>query len=71
MVTCSECGRAIPAERLEAVPGTTTCVEHSGTHRRIGYMVGTAAKGCAATLMVVPDDKEAIRQARRAFMRSR
>jgi len=71
MAYCSECGREIPVERLEAIPDAMTCVEHSGTHRRIGYMVGTAAKGCAATLMMVPDDKEAIRQARRAFMRSR
>ncbi|MFJ8063503.1 TraR/DksA C4-type zinc finger protein [Psychrobacillus sp. NPDC096426] len=26
---CSECGKEIPMERLEAVPTTTTCVEHA------------------------------------------
>lgn len=25
---CTECGKEIPLERLEAIPSTTTCVEH-------------------------------------------
>ncbi|MFJ5770611.1 TraR/DksA C4-type zinc finger protein [Psychrobacillus sp. NPDC093180] len=26
---CTECGKEIPMERLEAIPSTTTCVEHA------------------------------------------
>jgi RNA polymerase-binding transcription factor DksA len=28
--TCEICGREITAERLEAVPGTRTCIDHAG-----------------------------------------
>jgi len=28
--TCEICGRAIDPERLEAMPGTRTCIEHAG-----------------------------------------
>lgn len=68
---CEICGVEIPVERLEAIPGTTTCVAHSKVHRPIGFMVATASKGCAAALMMVPDNKEALRQAQRANQRSR
>jgi len=34
-------------------------------------MIGTASKGCAATLMMIPDDPEAQRLAKRAHLRSR
>ena len=30
--TCEVCGREIEPERLEAVPGTRTCIEHAGAH---------------------------------------
>jgi RNA polymerase-binding transcription factor DksA len=30
--TCEVCGKQIEAERLEAVPGTRTCIEHAGAH---------------------------------------
>ena len=30
--TCEVCGREIGAERLEARPGTRTCIEHAGAH---------------------------------------
>ncbi|HLJ09314.1 MAG TPA: TraR/DksA C4-type zinc finger protein [Acidimicrobiia bacterium] len=30
--TCEVCGRQIEAERLEAMPGTRTCIEHAGAH---------------------------------------
>jgi hypothetical protein len=68
---CEACGEPIPAERLEVLPGTTTCTSCSQTGKKTGYMVGTASKGCAATLMFIPDDPEAQRQARRAHLRSR
>jgi RNA polymerase-binding transcription factor DksA len=29
---CEVCGREIEPERLEAVPGTRTCIEHAGAH---------------------------------------
>lgn len=28
--TCEVCGKAIEPERLEALPGTRTCIEHAG-----------------------------------------
>ena len=30
--TCEVCGREIEPERLEAMPGTRTCIEHAGAH---------------------------------------
>ena len=30
--TCEVCGKQIEAERLEAMPGTRTCIEHAGAH---------------------------------------
>jgi RNA polymerase-binding transcription factor DksA len=29
---CEICGRPIEPERLEALPGTRTCIEHAGAH---------------------------------------
>lgn len=29
---CEVCGKQIEAERLEAMPGTRTCIEHAGAH---------------------------------------
>jgi RNA polymerase-binding transcription factor DksA len=29
---CEVCGKEIEPERLEAVPGTRTCIEHAGAH---------------------------------------
>jgi hypothetical protein len=71
MKKCQVCQQEIPVERLEVFPETETCARHSKASRQIGYMIGTAAKGCAAALMIVPNDAEAQRQAKRAFMRSR
>lgn len=72
MRDCENCGHPIPAERLEILPGTTTCTDCSQTVKQTGFMVGTAAKGCAATLMLIPqNDPEAMRLAKRAHLRSR
>lgn len=30
--TCEVCGKTIEPDRLEAVPGTRTCIEHAGAH---------------------------------------
>lgn len=32
--TCEECGRAIPDERLEAVPAARFCIEHQSAQER-------------------------------------
>jgi len=29
---CEVCGKQIEADRLEAMPGTRTCIEHAGAH---------------------------------------
>jgi len=68
---CQICDCPIPAARLEVLPETRTCTEHSTATRPIGFMIPTAAKGCAPVLMVVPGNKEAHRQAYRANKRHR
>ena len=72
---CSNCGASIPPARLEIVPDTEYCVrcaEKLGPKKRIGFMVSTASKGTAATLVAIdPDDAEAMRRAQRAHRRSR
>ena len=72
---CEVCGTRIPAKRLAAVPNTTYCVkcaEKYGPKPKVGFMVSTASKGTASTLVTVdPDDTEALRRARRAHRRQR
>lgn len=68
---CRFCNTPIPAGRLEVLPDTDTCVEHSTVKSPIGFMVPTASKGCAPVLMVVPQNREAERQARNANKRKR
>lgn len=68
---CKVCNREIPAERLEALPNTHTCTEHSGVQRTYGFMIPTASKGCAAELMIVPPGEENERLARNAHRRKR
>lgn len=38
MKYCSVCNQPIAEGRLKALPGATTCMEHSGTERVAGYM---------------------------------
>lgn len=68
---CRVCGGLIPEERLEAIPTTATCTEHSDVQAYRGYMIPTASKGCASVIHFVPPNKEAERLARRANRRSR
>lgn len=68
---CRTCGTEIPAERLEILPHTQTCTEHSEAQAYTGYMVPNASKGTALELQFVPNNKEAQRIARRAHRRSR
>lgn len=67
---CRVCGMPIPPGRLEAVPNTTTCVQHSSTKPYVGFMDYPHKTG-AQMVLVNPDDKEQLRLARRAFKRSR
>jgi hypothetical protein len=71
MRNCETCGQPIDPERLEILPHTTTCPKHSTVERPIGFMIANASKGTALSLEIVPDNKEALRQAVRANRRCR
>lgn len=69
---CEVCGKPIHPERLEALPDTTTCTEHSRAKRVLGFPVSEFSKGTAATVAFVnPEDKEQVRWAKRANGRRR
>lgn len=63
------CGADIPAIRLEILPDTTTCAACSTESARKAYMV--FSHKTAPDLVVVPDNPEAERIAKRAFQRAR
>lgn len=67
---CEKCGNEIPAERLEVLPNTTTCVGCSTVKAVIGFMVFDHKTG-GTPILVNPDDKETLRQAQRANRRAR
>ena len=66
---CSVCQQAIDPERLECLPDTTTCTEHSQARKVRGFDV--YGHKTAPTLMFIPDDPEAMRLAYNANARSR
>lgn len=68
---CRFCNCEIHPDRLEILPDTQTCTKHSTVTAPIGFMIPTAAKGCAPVLAIVPNNKEARRQAFRANKRHR
>jgi hypothetical protein len=72
---CQVCDTIIPLARLDAVPDTVYCVKCAakyGPKPKVGFMVSTASKGTASTLVTVdPDDEEALRRAQRAHRRER
>ena len=70
MTLCEVCHEPIPFERLSALPGTTTCVRHSGAIKRIGLM-DYGHKTAPSLVVLDPTNKEALRLARRVFNRSR
>lgn len=37
---CSECGKKINKERLQALPNTKTCVKCSKTEAKMGFITG-------------------------------
>ena len=58
-MTC-RCGAVIPPERLEAVPGTTTCVRCSST-KRVRGVVSWDAKDTSTLSVVRPEVFERVR----------
>lgn len=67
---CECCGFEIPAERLEVLPNTLTCVGCSTVKAKIGFMVFDHKTG-GTPIMIDPDDRETLRQAQRANRRAR
>lgn len=70
MSCCEVCGESIHPERLEVLPDTTTCAEHSRAVATQGFMVYPHKTG-GEVILISGDNKEALRQARRAYHRSR
>lgn len=67
---CHTCGKVIPAERLEALPDTLTCVDCSTVQKYKGFLVFGHKTG-GETVLINPSDKEALRQAKRFNRRAR
>jgi hypothetical protein len=68
--TCCVCGEKIPAARLEALPNTKTCVEHSTVKPYHGFQVFPHKTGSQCVL-VDPNNEESMRLASRAYHRER
>lgn len=66
---CEVCGGEIPPERLDALPDTTRCVVHSSAARTEGLL--DYGHKTAPSLVILPNDPEQKRIARRAFRRAR
>jgi len=67
---CDECGKHIPVGRLEAIPDTRYCVNHSKTAAYVGVM-SYGHKTAGEVAYVKGDDEEAVRLLWRAYRRSR
>jgi hypothetical protein len=70
VMLCKVCSIEIPAERLEILPHTTTCVKHSVEPKNKAFMVYGHKTG-GEVVVVNGSNKEAIRQAERAYARAR
>jgi len=67
---CRICSCNIPNERLEILPETDTCVEHSDVESYVGFMV--YQDKCTPEFVAInPKNKEALRLARAADERER
>ncbi len=67
---CEECGNPIPAERLEVLPDTTTCVGCSREKKYVGF--NSYSHKTAPELVVVDQEREEdLRRAERANRRGR
>lgn len=70
MKNCCKCKIEIPAERLEAIPDTTTCVNCSNVKKKVGFM-DFYHKTAPELVIVDSSDEESVRRARRVYNRSR
>ena len=70
MKKCKTCDNEIPQARIEALPNTDTCVEHSEETPYVGYNV-YYHKTAPEVIKTKAKNTEAIRQMRRAYKRSR
>ena len=68
-MNCINCKTQIDSERLEVLPHTTTCATCSTTERATGYMVYNHKT--AGSLVIIPNDPETQRIAKRANRRAR
>jgi hypothetical protein len=67
---CDVCDGAIPQERLEVLPDTTTCVKCSRVKKNI--VMPVYSHKTAPEMIVIPsEDRESLRRAIRANNRSR
>lgn len=69
-MNCTKCNTEIPEERLEAIPGTKTCVGCSDVEKYVGFM-DFYHKTAPELVMIRSNDKEAVRRAERVHKRSR
>jgi len=70
---CTECGKEIPKERMEALPTTTKCVKCSDVKPYFG-LVDYPHKTGSYVVIIDPNEngaKENIRRAKRIYTRAR
>ena len=67
---CSHCNAQITPARLEILPDTKTCAACSTEQRRVGFLV-YGHKTAGEVVMVDGGNREAVRQAERAYRRAR
>lgn len=60
-----KCGNAIPQERLDALPGTTSCVKCSTVPRKVGRLVYEHKTG-GSLQVLEPEQAAAMREAESA-----
>ena len=69
-MTCKKCGGTVTENRLRLLPRTTVCARCS-TEQPVLTFPMYSGKNTSDLCVVLPTDKEAVRQAVRAFRRSR
>jgi hypothetical protein len=70
MRSCFKCKTNIPAERLEVLPDTHTCVKCSGVQKYVGVM-SWEHKTAPTLVYVRPENKEAVETLKRFITRAR
>ena len=67
---CSHCNAQITPARLEILPDTKTCALCSTEQRRVGFLV-YGHKTAGEVVIIDGGNREAVRQAERAYRRAR